>query len=228
MTNAYLIMKSLCLCVLTLTLISCGGSRTYSSIEPGAQSPRSRAALELPPDLVDTTSDSLLASQAQQAQTQEVLPESESLDIGRNDDEGWLDVDAPVNQVWSRLVSHWGALGVDLVISDPKTGIMETDWVKPAKSKENDQGLTGNLVNQFLGRLVDAPTSLDKYTIQLERKGDSSTRIRVTHKGIKKIQTQRATVATNAEYEWVETEEDPEKVRRALLSITYGLDAGES
>lgn len=223
--------KSVSLFCLALALTACGNTKEYSSIEPGQATERSRANLELPPDLVQSSSDELAAGHAAQqseVEEEEVLPEVKGLDVTRNDQEGWLEVNASPDKVWRRLVAHWGALGVDLVVSDPKAGIMETDWVAPVKSQEEDPDLTDSLLKQFLGRLVDETTALDKFTLRLERVGDGSTRIYVDHRGIKKIQTRRTTVATNAEWEWVETEEDPAKVRRAMSSIVYGLENGAS
>lgn len=219
------------LLVVAVSLASCGSTETYSSIEPGAESARSRANLELPPDLVSSSSDALAATQAQQEQetrSEEVLPEPEGMEVTRNDEEGWIEVDAPPERVWRKLVAHWGALGVDLVVSNPKEGIMETDWVEPAQSNKGEPGLTDKVIGQFLGRLFDEITALDKYTMTLQRTDQGGTRINVAHRGIKKIQTQKTTVGTNAEWDWVETEEDPDKIRRALSSITYGLANGTS
>jgi len=232
MNMTRLLSRTLCLMMLGVFLAACGNTKEYRSIEPGQETQRSRANLELPPDLAGTSSDRLQATSTSADESaaleEEVLPEAQGLKIERHDAEGWLEVEAPAEQVWRRLVAHWGALGVDLVVSDPKAGIMETDWVEPAKSNEEDPGLVSNVVKQFLGQLVDETTALDKYTITLERLDAERTRIDVAHRGIKKIQTQRATIATNAEWEWVETEEDPDKIRRALSSIVYGLENGTS
>lgn len=229
MTIVRLVSSAVCVIGLAALLAACGNNKTYGTIEPGLETERSRANLELPPDLVGTASDSLQATQAEQdGLNEEVLPEPEGLNVERNDKEGWLEVDAPVEQVWRRLISHWGSLGVDLAVSDPQAGIMETDWVRPGESDEEEGNLGETLVSQFLGRLVDERTSLDKYTMQLERVGDNRSRIHVSHKGIKKIQTSEAGVARNAQWEWVETEEESAKVRRAMSSILYGLDADQS
>lgn len=224
-------LKLVCLLVLALSVAACGRTNTYGSIEPGQETARSRANLELPPDLTQTSSDRLAAQAEQASQDSEaeaVLPETRGLNVQRNDEEGWLEVDAPADQVWRRLVAHWGALGVDLVVSNPTEGIMETDWVEPAGSNEEDPALTDKLLNQFLGKLFDETTALDKYTLTLQRTDENRTRIDVAHRGIKKIQTQRATMATNAQWDWVETEEDPDKIKRALSSIVYGLRNGAS
>lgn len=222
-------LKSICLLVLALSLAACGKTDTYSSIEPGHESARSRADLELPPDLTQNSSDRLAATQADQDTTgEEVLPEPEGLNVERNDEEGWLEVDAPADQVWRKLIAHWGALGVDLAVSNPTEGIMETDWVEPGDSEDRSSDFAGTVINQFLGRLFDETTALDKYTLTLERISADRTRVNVAHRGMKKIQTQRATVATNAQWDWVETEEDPDKIRRALSSIVYGLTNGAS
>lgn len=220
-------LKAACPLILALALAACGKTDTFSTIEPGQETARSRANLELPPDLTTTSSDALAANQAeQQSRTEEVLPEPEGLNVVRNNEEGWLEVDAPADQVWRRLVAHWGALGVNLTVSNPTEGVMETDWVAPQQSDEEESNLGVQLLNQFLGKLFDENTALDKYTLTLQRLDGDRTRIDVAHRGIRKIQTQRSGVATNAAWDWVETEQDPAKIRRALSSIVYGLRGG--
>jgi len=222
-SNRFLI-QSACMLVAAISLSACESTKEYSSIEPGDAAARSRANLELPPDLISTSSDALASRATEESATEtEVLPETRELNVERNDAEGWLEVDASPDRAWRMLESHWGALGVDLVVADPEAGIMETDWVEPPKAEDGEESFTTNLVKQFLGQLVDDTTALDKYTIQLERVDEGRTRINVTHRGIRKIQTRKANIATNAEWEWVETDEDPQKVKRALSSIVYGL-----
>lgn len=225
MTTFRVLFRLLCIGALAASLAACGKTKTYSSIEPGADTERSRSRLEVPPDLVDTTSDALLANQASvEQQSEQVLPQTESLDVERNDNDGWVEVGASPDKVWNRLQAHWGSLGVNLVVSDPTAGIMETGWVKPAGDVEENQSLTDRLIDQFLGQVTGGPTSLDKYTIQLERVGENRTRVNVSHRGRKKIQTQRGNIANVAQYEWVETEEDPAKIKRAMSSIVYALN----
>jgi len=229
MTDNRLSPKYLWPLVLVFSLTACDTTREYGSIDPGSETARSRARLEVPPDLVTTTSDSLIQSQQQVQTSEEVLPEPEGLEVKRNDQEGWVEVQAPADQVWNRLVSHWGALGVDLLVADPKTGTMETEWVKPPRSRhEGSDSFADNALDKMLGRLIDSPTSLDKFMLRLEKIEDDVTRVHVSHKGIKKIQTEEASLARNANWEWVETEEDPEKVKRAMSSVIYGLEAGSS
>lgn len=222
--NRHSLPASICAFAAALVLISCGPSkREFGSLEPGPSSgSRHGSGLELPPDLVDSSSEVILADQANR-QTQEILPEIENLSIERNDDEGWIEVNADAEFVWHKLVDHWSGLGIDLVQSDPTTGTMETDWVLPPGAKEEDKGMVDEVLGQLLGEVFDQATSLDKYVIQLERKEEARTRINVAHKGLRKIQTQKPTKQHNEEFEWVETDQEPGKVKRALTSIAYGL-----
>lgn len=211
-----------------LILSSCGPSRgEFGSLEPGAASgERYRSGLEVPPDLADTSSDTIVANSARESgqSQQKVLPEIENLDIERNNDEGWIEVNADADIVWQRLVDHWGSLGVQLVKSNPTTGTMETDWVLPDGTGDTPPtGALDDLLNRLLGGIFDQAKALDKYTLQLERLGENRTRINVSHRGMEKVQTQKPTKQYNAEYDWVETGEQPEKVQRVLTSIAYGL-----
>lgn len=232
--NRFPLIASACAVAAALILTSCGPTKQeFGSLEPGA-SPgnRSRADLELPPDLVDATSDRIVSARAAEEQPgQLVLPEIENLDMERNDDQGWIEVNADADVVWRKLVQHWDSLGVDLVHTDPTSGIMETDWVNPTESGERRGpigGTFGSVLGGLLNQLFDQATALDKYTLQLERRGEARTRVNVSHKGLKKIQTQEATKQYNEEFEWVETEEQPDKIKRVLTSIAYGLNSSSS
>lgn len=221
---------------IALLLSACGPNKNdFGSLEQGASpANRYRDGLELPPDLVDTSSESILAASAEPEPEVKVLPEINNLEIEQNNDEGWIEVNVDPDTVWKKLVSHWNSLGIDLVDSDPTTGIMVTDWVVPRSSEELRRreflgsDFLGNVLDELFGGLFDQATTLDKYTVQLERKPDAHTRINVTHRGLVKIQTQQPTKKDNEKFEWVETEEQPEKVKRALTSIAYGLSGGTS
>lgn len=217
-----------------LLLSSCGPTKQdFGSLEPGGSTASpNRSDLELPPDLVDGTSDRIVSARAAEEEPgQLVLPEIDNLEIERNDEQGWIEVNADADIVWRRLVSHWDSLGVELVHSDPTVGIMETDWVnatEPGERRSPIGGTFGSVLGDLMNNLFDQATSLDKYTLQLERRGEDRTRINVSHKGLKKIQTQEPTKQHNEEFEWVETEEQPDKIRRALTSIAYGLNSSRS
>lgn len=221
-------------CVLTavLALPSCGPSKQeFGSLEQGTSGgERYRSGLEVPPDLVDTSSDTIVANRAEQeSQPRQVLPEIEDLRVERSDEEGWLEVNADADVVWRRLVDHWHSLGVTLVEANSTTGTMETDWVLPPGADEDaSRGMFADVLGQLLPKVFDQATALDKYTLQLERKDGPRTRINVSHRGLKKVQTQQATKQYNEEYEWVETDEQPAKIRRVLTSLAYGLQGETS
>lgn len=222
---------TICALAASVFAASCGPNKDdFGSLEPGA-SPggRYQSSLELPPDLADTTSDTVLANRVE-PEAPQVLPEIENLDVERNNEEGWIEVNADADLVWQKLVEHWGSLGIELVQADPRIGVMETDWVLPPEAAEDEKkkGALSSALSYLLDDLFDQATSLDKYTIQLERKEGPRTRINVTHRGLKKVQTQEPTKKDNEEFEWVETEAQPGKVSRALTSIAYGLDSDSS
>lgn len=224
MTDLRILTRCLLPLILAFSVAACNSSRTYATLEPGEGS--SRSQLELPPDLVSTSSDNLVTNQ--NAQPEEVLPEPEGLNVQRNDEEGWIEVDAPADRVWRNLVSQWNGLGIELAVANPKAGIMETDWVRPGRSERQDEGPITTVVDDLLDRVLDSPTALDKYTVRLEKLGEGRTRIHVSHQGAKKIQTQKGGFALNDQYEWVETEDDPEKISRVMSLLVSGLEGAEA
>ena len=206
-------------------LVSCSGSRnSYETINPNETLKPAQTKLELPPDLIHSSNGNVVTQQ--QYTEQDVLPEVLGITTHNDGPKRWLEVEAPAEKVWPRLLEYWGTLGATLVVADSKTGIMETDWVKQAENEDGPSGKLGksNLVVSILSNIIDQDTALDKYIVRIERSESSSTLVYLTHRGSKKIKIGSSTVATHPEWEWVETGEDPEKVKIVLQSITYSLN----
>jgi len=208
------------------TLISCSGSReSYETIDPFENLTPKSSSLELPPDLLDTSSEAVTT---QALTAEDVVPTI--LGVTSHDDgqKKWLEVAAPAEKVWPRIVEYWGLLGATLVKVDPKTGIMETDWVQQLSEEESEKkrkGLGGtNLVFSILADITDQETALDKYTLRVERANSSNTLVYLSHRGTKKIQIGSSSIGTHPSWEWVETGEDGEKVSILLQAISYQLN----
>ena len=201
--------------LLTVTaLAGCGGISFNTA--PGGTAVKSRkpsAALEVPPDLVSTTSEQITAARAEQdaLDKRQVLPESYLTELVQDGDKQWLEIDASPQNVWRRMVGYWESLGVGLVVSQPQTGTMETSWMAPERRP-------GVLTSVFAG-LNDA--GYDKYRVRLERAGENRTRLYVEHTWAQKILVTYP--LKDPESTWVESE-DPEKELELLKAVAFEMD----
>jgi len=221
MTDFKSIIKPGLACTITLFLIACSGTpESYPTIDPEAPALKPvKTSLELPPDLIHTSSEAVLHKELTE---DDVVPETIGISVQSDGQSRWLEILAPPEVVWPRLVNYWGVLGASLVVNDPKTGIMETDWVHQ-EEKHDDEKKINLLVSIFVS-ITDQETSLDKYTLRVERKETNTTLVFISHRGSKKIQIGTSSIATHPEWEWVETDENSEKVRIVMQSIRYSLD----
>ena len=218
-TNLYFV------CALALMLSACAGTKeSHPTIDPLGTIKPINSSLELPPDLIESSSDEIVAQQKVLSED-DVVPVTIGITVVEDSNGRWLEVDAPAEDVWPKLVRYWVGLGATLVVNDPKAGIMETEWVKQQDEGDGSSRLgKSNLIVSILKDITDQSTSLDKYTLRIERKAGEKTGVFISHRGSKKIQIGTTSVATFPEWEWVETEEDPEKVRIVLQSISYNLN----
>lgn len=221
MNNTNPLFKHIAIYFITCTLIGCSTiSEERETIDLNTDLKPKKTRLELPPDLVSTTND-VIANR--DFTDEEVIPQTVGITILDNGNERWLEINASAELVWPKLVNYWGEIGAPLILADPETGIMETDWVQQEKKTKNKTGITKNVLIGILVDITDQVTSLDKYTLRMERKEKTKTLVYLTHRGSRKIQTSKATRTTNAKWDWVETEQDAEKVRLVIQSIRYRL-----
>ena len=216
--------KHIAICFIAFTLTGCNTiTEERETIDLGTDLKPKKTRLELPPDLINTTNEVIVNRIFTE---EDVIPQTVGITILDNGNERWLEIDASAEQVWPKLVNYWGEIGAPLILADPETGIMETDWVQQEQDKKatKKKGIAGdNVLISILTDITDQVTSLDKYTLRMERKDNMKTLVYLAHRGSKKIQTVRATMIDNAEWDWVETGQDPEKIRLVLQSIRYRL-----
>lgn len=160
----------------------------YRSAQPGA-------ALEVPPDLtppryderfrvtgVATLSGVAAASRsAALSGAGGVLPTVPGVRIERAGTERWLVVNAPPDVVFGRLRDFWASLNLNLVVDDPRIGIMETDWA------ENRARILDDPIRRTIGRAFDSVYSSgtrDKYRVRVERGPNNTTEVYVAHRGL--------------------------------------------
>ncbi len=174
--------------------------------------------LEVPPDLSATNLDDSLAvpnvGSASYADYQQqraaaspaasgVLPQAVGVQLERGNNQRWLAITAPVDEVWPKLRAFWLEQGFTLKIEDPRIGILETEWQENRADIPQDR--LRNLLQKSLGdNLYSAPTR-DKYRLRLERAaGGNTSEVYLTHRGM--LETDRGASG----FVWAPRPSDPE------------------
>jgi outer membrane protein assembly factor BamC len=156
--------------------------------------------LEVPPDLTQSTiqdamvipgagsasyeeyADQREKGKADVGMAGEVLPEYENIRIERFRDQRWLVIQAPVEQVWPKVVGFWHKNGLLLVEQNPSTGIMKTDWLE--SRADIKQGTITEFFRKTLGGIYSSATR-DQFRVRLERGLEpNTTELYLTHRGL--------------------------------------------
>ncbi len=109
-----------------------------------------------------------------------VLPERAEVRIHRDGPTRWISVKAPPEKVWPILLDFWAVQGFNLEVSQPRLGLMETDWAERYQRVETD-GVRG-ILSRKTGA-VYATGDRDKYRTRLERTEGGDTEIYLTYYG---------------------------------------------
>lgn len=187
-----------------------------------------RSALEIPPDLLQSAGERVQANAAGAAAGPErVLPPIIGASIHSDTGKSWLEIDADAETVWKKLTEFWALQEIDLVEYQPQAGIMATDWFAKKPNRSGSQAISAIAVD-LLNALVSRRTAVDKFTLRLERDGDDGarTKIFVTHRAREKVAQELDDIDKTVEFNWVERDEDPEKIAQLLQTIVLLFDAG--
>lgn len=156
--------------------------------------------LEVPPDLTALSTDDAYAvpgsttysaynqdQGSQQEQTEVLLPEADSVKFERAGSQRWLVVKAPAEKVWPVVREFWTDLGFAVRVEDPKTGVMETEWVDPADLAKDEKG---NYLDKFQGWLdkLEGLNNRQKFRTRLDRgEEEGITEIYMSHRSISNV-----------------------------------------
>ena len=128
----------------------------------------------------------------------------------------WLTTKEPPEVVLPKVRDYWLAHGATMKVDDPKTGILETDWIQSKAALPGDT--IHNLIGRFLDNLYDSGLR-DRYRTRLERTADGGTEIYVSHFGA----TEELTGRDKSEVQWVPRPSDPgleaQQLSQLLLSL---------
>ena len=229
--------KILFLCVV-MTVAITGCSSISKNVERESKvdyrSAQNRPSLEVPPDLgtVARQGDLTVPSaaphrnQASQSTVSDILPTTDNARIERAGQQTWLIVSGDAAQLWPKVRSFFEQQGLPLVIENPQTGVMETDWVQ--NNANVGTGLQ-RLLRKHLGSLYSTGTR-DKYRIRMERGSEpATTEIFLSHRGMvetaKEVQTSD-TLATIWEPRPADQQLEAEMLR--LLMVHIGFDEDQA
>jgi outer membrane protein assembly factor BamC len=211
--------------LLLLLAAALSGCSTLSSLNPFEtkrveyRTAAPGAALEVPPDLAPPKYDerykvsgsaTLSGVNAQTraatlAGSRGVLPTQAGIKIERAGTERWLVVNQNADETFSRLRDFWTSLNLNLIVDDPRIGVMETDWA------ENRARIQDDVIRRTIGRVFDAAYSSgtrDKYRVRIERQSPSVTEVYVSHRGMEEKQI--GSQGGNAIFRWEPRKAEPE------------------
>lgn len=191
-------------CALSVTLLGSGCSSLSNALSgdkidyrsSGSQSVR----LDVPPDLSQLSGQSRFSQvspsivtassmgQQNQAGANNVGNEVAAKAVGdirleRQGQTRWLVTKQPPEQVYEKVRAFWSSVGFELVIDEPASGLMETNW-NENRAKLNEGGVRG-LLGSVLERLYDTGER-DQFRTRLERTAQG-TEIYVTHRGMEEV-----------------------------------------
>ena len=188
-------------------------------------------ALEVPPDLkapdYDSTyatipggsvSASALARGDAQQGSAVVLPTNAGIQLMREGNVRWLQVNAPAEAVWPKLQEYWRAMGVGIKRDEPRVGIMETDWA------ENKAEIPLDFIRKTIGKAFEGmydAGSRDRFKIRLERPSAVTTNVYLSHE-----RAEESVSATGSKWQYVPARPELEaEMLNRLMVFFQGGDA---
>ena len=172
----------------------------FTSDKVQYETAKTRQPLEVPPDLSQLPRDerflvpdrpqTITASgQGQRpsgpvASSAPVVPVGAVAKLERQGNQRWLAVNLPPEKAWPVLVEFWPSIGLKVEKADANTGVLETNWA------ENRAKLPQDIIRRTLGRVLDSVYSTneqDKYRARIERTGQGTSEIYISHRGMEEV-----------------------------------------
>lgn len=106
---------------------------------------------------------------------------SEKVNMRREDGQRVIVVDEPIADVWVKMQEFWSFNDIDLALSDPRQGIMETDWIT---LDGDDYSFIDSWIKRMTFQDIEGP-SRNKLRLSLRPDPDNyqRTSIRMQHAG---------------------------------------------
>jgi outer membrane protein assembly factor BamC len=165
--------------------------------------------LEVPPDLTSVSSDSAYSvpgsttyssynqdQAGKEGKEEPLLPQSDSVKLERSGSQRWLVVKAAPEKVWPVVRDFWTDLGFAVVVENPQTGVMETEWVDPADLTKDEKG---RYLDKFQGWLDKMSTlsNRQKFRTRIDRGEDAEiTEIYMSHRSVSDVPVDNTKIYT--------------------------------
>jgi len=182
-------------------------SKTSSSepsleVPPDLVAPDSNNAMSIP-SLSDSGSSYSLYSNSASSSSSKVLPLSSSgVRFVRDGSVFWLEIKSKPDEIWGQARNFFKDLGFGFVRKQPVNGVMETNWL------ENRFDVPTGWFASMLGGLFSTGL-MDKYRVRIERSDDDTSRLFITHQGLKEVSYGNWSEAEFS-VKWQPRESDPE------------------
>ena len=187
--------------------------------------PSTVISLDIPPDLVTTTDQSLLNNLEEGKQNQiRVLPEIVGARIVKKDGVYGLEVDTSVESAWEAVTRFWALSNVNLVEYNPEAGTMETEWIEKPRVVDPDESYFVKMTKDIVTSLTKSNTSLDKYRIRFERISADQSHLHVSHRSSARKEIRKLSLKYNSEFDWVELPSNPNSVADFLQHLILVFD----
>lgn len=194
--------------LLSLALLAgCGALPSVDDVLPDKKveykkSKQAENNLEIPPDLTKSSiSDKLVVpdapagdpttlsgfNQKEKLQTRTVtrtavLPTIDRIQVKRDGDQRWLQIQSEPEDVWFKTVAFWQENGILLQEQDPTVGIIVTDWL------ENRANIKSDIITDTIRKAFDGAYSAatrDQYRVRIEPGTQEGTaELYLTHRGM--------------------------------------------
>jgi outer membrane protein assembly factor BamC len=139
--------------------------------------------------------------------------------IVREGNQRWLSVPMPPEQLWPQLRVFWQERGLALLVDNPDTGVMETDWA------ENRGKIPLDGIRRVLGRALDSlydTGERDRFRTRVERTGTGSD-VFISHRGMVEVYTNERKDSQSTI--WTSRPNDPQLEAEMLSRLMIKLGA---
>ncbi|ETD72223.1 membrane protein [Pelistega indica] len=143
-----------------------------------------------------------LAKSQKQRANGGVLPTDGEMQVLREGDKRWLQVNRDPNVVYRDVIAFWGNEGFTINRDNPAAGIVETDWA------ENRAKIPGGLLRRALGSIIDMVADSgerERFTTRLERV-NGKTEVFISHERMVETSMDR----DGTSFKWLPAEEQQE------------------